>query len=335
MTFRNLSISVLKVGRQFAGLFAVAAFFILNLCSCFPDEAPVPLPEAGKFTQQSLNLSADYRNHAFYNLEQKTVVAQTDKTDWELAFDCRSDNFNVYLNQTKSMLAVKTQQTNIIEPLDTTGLTARCGTDVTNVTDSLVIGDVRKNNTVFLVDMGLDEKNDPIGFKKIKITVKDNRYFLEIADLDGRQVHRIDVNKDSTFNRRYFSLKAKSLVTIEPPRDKWDLEFTQYINQFYEPRQPYLVVGVLLNPHQTLAQVDSLTDFDSINLEFALKQQMSSKVDVIGFNWKSFINNTFIVNTKKCYIIRVQSGYYYKMHFVGFYDEKGLKGNPKFEFQRL
>ncbi|HRS01468.1 MAG TPA: HmuY family protein [Bacteroidota bacterium] len=40
-------------------------------------------------------------------------------------------------------------------------------------------------------------------------------------------------------------------------------------------------------------------------------------------------------NNTKDYIIKSVNGYLYKLHFTAFYNEKGVKGYPKFEFQKL
>ena len=49
----------------------------------------------------------------------------------------------------------------------------------------------------------------------------------------------------------------------------------------------------------------------------------------------NFNTNAYSVNPKMNYILKVADGFYYKLHFLDFYNDQGIKGYPKFEFQKL
>ena len=44
---------------------------------------------------------------------------------------------------------------------------------------------------------------------------------------------------------------------------------------------------------------------------------------------------SYKVNTARNFIIRTNLGFYYKLHFIDFYDKKGGKGSPSFEREML
>ena len=59
--------------------------------------------------------------------------------------------------------------------------------------------------------------------------------------------------------------------------------------------------------------------------------------DVIGYDWKDFSlqTNTFTIFSDKIYLIKDASGNLFKLRFIDFYDDNGIKGSPAFEFMRL
>ncbi|NJN33059.1 MAG: hypothetical protein HC817_01205 [Saprospiraceae bacterium] len=114
MSFHNLSISVLKVGRQLAGSLAVAAFYfgaILSFSSCLKEEEPIEPKPKGNFTAASVSLSPDYRFQTYFDLEENKVLDSNLKFDWDLAFDASADGATFYLNSAKFMFASRIKNT--------------------------------------------------------------------------------------------------------------------------------------------------------------------------------------------------------------------------------
>lgn len=341
MSFHNLSISVLKVGRQVM-VNAVAAAFCISVLftSCIAEEDPISPPPVGDLQTRSIVLGAEYEAQVFYNIDKDSIVSNNSKFDWELAFDCSDNNHLVVFNQARFMEGWQTDFTELTQITDTAGFDRNKRTDASNrSTDSLVIGDVSKSakNRVFVVFLGYDQNGDPIGYKKLKINLLNNRrYLLEYADMDNSNRKTAEIQRDTNYNWTFYSLKTHQTIKVEPRKREWDLAFTQYVHQFYNPYQSYLVAGVLLNKHNTLAMVDSTTyDFQQINREMATTMKFTNQPDVIGYNWKIFSNGVFKIHPDLRYVLKTQSGYYYKLRFTGFYDNRGVKGTPKFEFRRL
>lgn len=341
MSFHNLSISVLKVGRQVM-VNAVAAAFCMSVffTSCIPEEDPIAPPPLGDLRTRGIALGAEYDAQVFYSIDKDSSISTNSKFAWDLAFDC-SDNGNlVVFNQAKFMEGWQTNFTDLTQVTDTMGFERNKRTDASNRSnDSLVIGDVSKNgkNRVFIVFMGYDQHGDPLGYKKLKINLLANRRFLlEYAELDNSNKKTVEIQRDTNYNWTFYSITTHQTAKVEPPKREWDLAFTQYVFQFYNPYQSYLVSGVLLNKHNTWATVDSTTyDFYTINRETALNMTLSNQPDVIGYNWKVFSNGVYKINPLLKYVIKTQSGYFYKFRFTSFYDNRGVKGTPQFEFRRL
>lgn len=334
MSFHNLSISVLKVGRQLAGSLAVAAFFLLS--GCFKEEDPVKPHESGTVTTRSINLASDYRYQVYYNLEKDTAFRRNLKTDWDVAFESNTEGAKVYLNTSKFMSCWKTDKTDIDQLTDTTGFFQNRGFDAANHPDSVAIGDVRTLKKTLWIDRGYNEKGDPLDFFKIQFISADaQKYVFKVSKDKGGKAQTFEIHRDVNKNFVHFSFNTLSAVSIEPNTQDWDLHFTQYIHTFSDPYLPYLVSGVILNPYNTFAVADSTLDFQKIDINMAKTFKLSQKTDVIGYAWKNFSNNIYTINTHWNYIIRDSKGFYYKLHFIDFYDDRGTKGFPKFEFQQL
>jgi hypothetical protein len=131
-------------------------------------------------------------------------------------------------------------------------------------------------------------------------------------------------------------------VDIEPMKEDWSLKFSRYSTiLFTDAGDPYdyNVVGVLLNPYKVLAvETDTLTHpYESIQLQDTIHYQFTNQNDLIGYDWKEydFDDDIFEVYDGKSYIVKDRDGYFYKLHFISFYDELGNKGSIKYQIERL
>ena len=332
---KDLSISVLKVGRLRAGHLACAAFLIL-ITSCIKEELPIPPHDAGNVITQTIELTQDYHNQIFFSLSKDSVISTNSKYDWDIAFDARENGSNIYLNQARFMFVQKTNEINISALNDTIDFYRNRAWDASNNSDSLAIGNVLNAKNCFWIDRGYDINGDPIPMMRAKFEQVDNQtYKITYGEQNQINPTTAFIKKDSTYNRVYFSFTANKIVRVEPPKNTWDIQFTQYVHTFKDPYIPYLVTGAIINPSQTLAAVDSTLDFNKIDIKLAHSFHLTSTPDVIGYNWKTFENNVYTVNLQYNYVINDQNNFYFKMRFTAFYNDKGSKGYPKFEFQRL
>lgn len=341
MSFHNLSISVLKVGRQLAVNSVVAAFFcsFFSLSSCIKEEAAVIPIKSGDVTTRTIAMEQGYKFQNFYNLEKDSVISRNPKWDWDIAFDASAEGTHAYINGARFMFSWKTESQNLMELKDTFGFYNARRWEAVNTPDTVTIGSVKNNPNVYWIDRGYDDSGEQTGFVKIQFESVDNqKYSFKITRRESpNQIESYEISKDPNYNLVYFSFTKNKRMDIEPRKFDWDLQFTQYMFTFFDPYTPYIVTGVLLNPYHTLAAVDSTTGFSRIDRALAQNMKLKNNPDVIGYNWKGFSlsDQSYSINSHYTYVIRDAKGFYYKLRFIGFFDAVGRRGFPKFEYQRL
>jgi hypothetical protein len=322
------------------------SFSLMLLQGCIREEDPVVPHIAGSVVSRSIALSSDYRSQVFYNLDKDSIVNRSLKTDWDIAFDVNdvltnqhgviTEGGKVYLNQAKYMFAWRTNKTELEQLKDTVGFFKNRSWDASNNPDTFAIGVAKAQNNAYWIDRGLNQFNDPLDYVRFKIvSVSKEKYVFKILREGAVVSEQFEIQRDTNYNRVYFSFETNKAVKAEPKKTDWDLQFTQYMYTFHDPYTPYLVVGVLLNPHNTQGVADSTLTFEKIDRTVAQNLKLTNQTDVIGYNWKVFANNIYKIQLTYNYVVNDQKGYLWKMRFVDFYDNKGTKGTPKFEFQRL
>ncbi len=312
---------------------------LISLTACFKKEIAVQPHIAGNVITEQVNLESNYKYQIFYNLRENKIINQNLRTDWDLGFESSKEGYHLILNSSCSMFALNSGKSDFNLNYDTNGVRTIGKPDASNGNiDSTAIGDWRISNPVYVIDRGFDENGYNRGFIKVKVlSVDDTSYNIRIANLDGSNDETFHIKKDSNYNFQFLSLNKKGIVKIEPPKTDWDIMFSHYTDVFYnfDPPMPYMVVGCLTNRFGTMAQKDSLVNFDDIDLTFAKNKTLSSDINSIGWDWKYFDNNIYTTHTYMNFVIQSQDGSFYKMHFIDFYSKNGAKGSPKFEYQKL
>lgn len=314
------------------------AFTVLFFVSCEKDELPVPAHNPGNVITATVNMEANYKWQLYYDLGTNTLVGQNLKTSWDLGFEATSDGYRIITNTSKAMFAYNTGSTVFENVNDTIGMGVNKTWDMPSGNlDSTAIGNWTSNNNVYIIDRGYNELGIHQGFRKIKfLSVNNDMYSVRFANLNGSGDTIFQIEKDSTYNFMFLSLGgAGKIVTVEPPKKNWDLCFTQYLHVFYDPLQTYLVTGCLLNKYETTAAIDSVKTFSSILYADVNGYTFSFNRNKIGYDWKTFAGGTYTTNTNINYVIKDSEGFYYKLHFIDFYNTAGVKGNPIWEHQRL
>lgn len=318
-------------------LYGLLPIFIIVVASCRKPEKAITPADRGGVVAASVDVSSDYRQQVFYSLSQNAIVSSNLKTAWDLAFTCDGTN-TIRLNTSKWMAAFNTGVQVFTDVTDTTGFGAGKAFDSpTGNVDSLAVSNWQQGS-VFIVDRGFSYTGTLLGLKKLQVvSVNANAYNLKIANVDGSNEVSVTLTKDPAQNFVYLSFDTNTQVTIEPEKENYDLVFTQYTHIYTNPFETYLVMGVLINP--TTVSVSQVFDvpFSSISISDTLTHPLRQAFNIIGFDWKTynFSSSTYVVNAGQSYIIRDAKGFYYKLHFIDFYNASGLKGCPKFEFQKL
>jgi len=320
--------------RKYFLILVVAMIFV----SCKKGEIPVPKHNSGSVHTSSVDISSNYKYQVYFDLKTNSVVGQNLKTAWDLGFEATSDGNRIVLNGSKAMYAYNTGVADFSAITDTNGFAAHKTWDAPSGNlDSTAVGNWVGTNNVYIIDRGYNETGAHQGFRKIVFeSVNSTEYKVKFANLNGSGLTELTIVKDDTYNFAFLSFASSSVVMIEPPKADWDLVFTQYIHVFYEPElTTYLVTGCLLNHYNTLSAKDETTPFANINFASLENYTLTNAANTIGYDWKVFDGSTYTVDPNKNYIIRDREGFHYKLHFIDFYDQSGVKGNPKWEFQEL
>lgn len=314
-------------------------FVIVVFASCEKKELPAPAYDRGDALTVEIEMTSNYKNQVWYSLSENKVVSINLKSAWDLAFESGANGTHVFLNGSKSMRVYQTNFTSLAMVTDTAGLEANGKADMpSGNADSTGIGDWQMNGMVYIINRGYNEAGQQQGFYKLKINaVSPSVFNIEYGDVYGTQTYQQTITKDPGCNFAYVSFATQQQVTIEPAQTAYDLCFTQYTHVFINPFQYYLVTGVLNNTYNTGIAKISDRPFAEISINDTLGRVFSSNRNVIGYEWKSFDlnNNLYTVNSAMCYIIRDSKGFYYKLHFIDFYNTSGIKGYPKFEYKKL
>ena len=327
---------------------------ILLLTSCFKEDDKVEPHDPGDVETAVVELTNNYKYQAYFDLGTGEVVASNMKKIWDLGFECSEDGWHIILNTSSFMYASRTGTTDFEIPQDTVGKQWKYDKSDGDL-DSTAIGSWFEyslpdsarvyTNEVYLLNRGYDELGNELGFRKIVFTELDgDTYSFHYSDLNGSNEGFYSVTKEPSVSFIYFSFNDGGQVfSLEPPIPEWDLLFTQYTTLLYtnegEP-YPYLVTGALNNRVGVAVAQDTLYDFSAIDRVAAESLAFSTAMDEIGYDWKDVTgdvtsgNITYNVIPGINYVVRDPEGFLYKLRFISFYD-KGEKGFPTFEFQRL
>ena len=322
----------------------VFIYFLFILCSisCIKEELPIPAHVSGDIKLDQVEMGANYNTQIFYNLDYASIVSNNLETDWEIAFECSDSGSNVILNSSIVCSAYNTNSTNFDSIYSDSGIQSsdwKYDANEGNLDSTAIVID--SNNYVYIINLGTSvSQNIERGYKKIIIKIINNQqYQIRSADLSGENDTTITIYKDSDFNFLAYSLTTNTVVNVFPFKNNWDLMFTAYTHIFneYIPPLPYRVSGVLINRNNTFVAEDTTYNFNEINYDLVQNNstfEYISDIDVIGYDWKRY-SGTFTIKENLNYVIKTNSGLYFKLRFIDFYNDGGIKGCPKFEFQKL
>ncbi len=335
-------------------LYSIIALLAIIFTSCIPEESPVTPHQSGDVESATAEMGNLYGNQVYFSFKHDSVVSINKIIDWDIEFSSILDTFVVRLNSAKFMTVYNTNKLNFdnVTANDTSNLDVSQWKydNPSGKLDSTAIGkwwelikggEIISKSEVYIVNRGVNERAKPQGYKKMQILgFENNTYFIKIANLDGTDIQEIEIPRNplKNFVQVTFNSPPK-IINIEPNTLDWDICFTKYTELLYTSDGVptwYSVTGPLLNPKTVAVAIDTSKSFDLISIQDVDKYTFSSNINAIGHTWKWFDlgKGAYIINPNINYILRTQVGYI-KMHFIGFYNQSGEKGYPKFEYQRL
>lgn len=328
---------------KFQILFSI--IILLSFSSCFKEDDKINAHEQGDIILAGVDMGVTYDNQIYYDLVSNSIIKTSHIEDWDLAFDSKDNEWSIYLNSARLMYAANTENTDFTAPIADS---LNWSMDNSNGDSSLTsigkwyneVGDsIESKNYVYAINLGNNANFQDMGKIKIQITPNHNSYEVKLAKLDGSGESIFIIEKDTEYERVFLQYKSGQ-VNIAPKSVDWTINFAKYstvLDVSDGTTQDYSVVGVLLNRNSCFAARDSINNFEDITLEDTPGLEFSSAIDEIGYDWKfyNFDDGTYTIVPNQSYIIKDHKGYFYKLRFIDFYNENGIKGSPQFEFVKL
>jgi len=314
----------------------------LSLASCEKKDALWDLPSGGNGeTLKTFDLGPNYENVIYYQFSTQNI-ATANLFSWDIAFAAGAGEHHIVMNGGKE---VQVYNTNDSDFAKTNYATTKVNWQWDNPNgdkDSTAVGNWYDTvahvsaNKVYVFDL----KSATPRYRKVKFVSCDaTQYVIRVSNMDNTGEYEATITKDPTHNFVHFNLETAQTVQYEPASADWDIVFTRYRHVYYDmnPITPYPVNGIWINTkHVTINESDNLK-FEDITAETATRLLYTHKQDEIGFDWKSYNIDAgrYTVNPSQVFLIKLDNGDIYKLRFVDFYNEQGVKGFPKFMYQRL
>ncbi len=319
---------------------------LLSLQSCFKEEEMIPPHEQGDLEEGQAALGSFYENQVYFDLYENQTASSSSINTWDLSFESSTGGWIIRLNSAKFMLAGNSHDTVFTADLMMEDLEMKFDKSDGNP-DSTAIGawyEISEDSAwsyrmVYLVDRGSDQEGSSLGQKKVQFDMLGEYFRVRYANTDNSGDTTVLIVRDPSMDLVYYSFD-EGTVDIAPLPGQWSLLFTRYTTMLVTDEgedYPYLVVGVLLNPNEVLAARDTIHDFMDINADNIASLEYTTQSDVIGYEWKyyNFDMGVYTIVPDMNFVIRDRYGYFYKLRFVDFYSDEGVKGYPTFEFVRL
>jgi hypothetical protein len=320
-----------------------ALLLTIALVGCEKAEKPIilpPIPEGVQLVQAPLG--KDYDQMVFVNL-QTGMQYFGNINAYDFKFESQANQRMVMMNGGREVLVASTGKLEF-GLVDLQNLS--WDWDRSSATyDSLRLMPTMKFNndydTVFVVDRGIRLPNERRYYQIKFISTGEREYLIEVADVNGNNSRKITIPKDPNREFVYFDYE-NGYLNFEPNRNDWHICFKRHRTVYYEYTPPllYTVVGTYINRHKVDVGVDSSFTFNDINHEHAKLVQFHNKIDFIGFEWKwpnfTATGVVYSCRTNWNYFIRDrQTNHLFKLRFIDFYNDNGIKGYPRFELKQL
>ena len=292
------------------------------------------------------SMGSGYYYDIYYSLSEG-LIAYPERNNWELAFSTNSENNSIRINSGNNVTLFEVS--NNIEEWDQISSMPSNAIQMRNSNLSWNLGafpssssnkfddgwgyyntesQIIEGQRIYIISYGNSTK-------KIKINSLSNNVFsFTVANLDGssEQTQSISIDLYDTKKFIYYSLQNMEILDREPAQEDWDIVFTKYeadLNQEVGGGELfYNVTGALTNKNLTY-QYNGFLDVNPV----LVPSEMSSNIDVIGWDWKEYAGGYTIVPNRSYFILNQDETILYKIVFQSF--SGGSSGNCSFTIEQL
>lgn len=351
----------------------ILCVFALVLSSCSSDDTP---SEPIKIVLEGAAVSPEVGgpnepNQVYVDLSTNTSTA-VQRDTWDLGFYSGTE-FRVAINGSIYMAVAELTETDIdavssssaevqeLQPSVAVGtyqaeniiyVDAPDGTITETAISEISATDA--DNKVYLVNLGSEVgtetpstgsvtvSGDSRGWKKIRVLKDGDNYILQYADLDATTHEEVKVSKNSNYNFTFFSFNTEAVVSVEPEKTEWDLNFTVFTNEI-EGYGSYGYSDFIVNNVKADAKVYMVdTDVDAFTYaDFTLADvvdaNFTSDQRSVGSSWRNGGGPGSLPSLKDnvFYVVNDTDENYYKLQFLALTNADGERGYPEFVYSLL
>lgn len=291
----------------------------------------------------SVSTGAGNSQMVFYKLSDGTKTTSSN-TDWHLAITVRATQFpnaplggtTIRINEANGVKAIYVPNADAaaFNTVDTTGWQSwRKLHDSDTAIDEGALNSNRGSN---IFDFGWGTYNS--GTHNV---TGDSLYLIQLPNGELKKFLVVDLDKDTAFNLKYSNIDNSDLQTLniskknyqgkqfvylnlltntvhdkEPLASAWDLQFLKYAANDVLPDTAYPVAGVWANKNAKVAEARNANVLNNNYQSYTF----SDNLNAIGWDWKSFNNQTFQyeIEDSLAYFVQTQGGAVYKVIFTGY-----------------
>lgn len=301
--------------------------------------AGVTLAQAQTSVDDSVSISAQYKDAVFYKLSDGTQT-KVSNTNWHLAFSVQKVQFPSntlpsvtirYNGGNNVMLSQKAFNDTAFYTADTIGFSTF---NVLYDSDSNIdTGSFNNGLDISHFDYGwgvynMSTKNIPGrnvfyikysgGLKKFRVVelTYDTIWQVQYANIDNSDMQTVSIPKAPYFGKQfvYLNLETNDVLDREPMADAWDLLFHKYAALNVPGIEMYPSSGVWINKNASIAKLQEVdvnsNDFSTANFTNNMRE--------IGYDWKEYVAPSYVVEDSLVFFVKTLDTEIYKLIFTGF-----------------
>lgn len=160
-------------------------------------------------------------------------------------------------------------------------------------------------------------------FKKFRIaSLIQGNYSIEFASLDNTDAQTVTMDRTQFTNENFafFDFTSGQFKNLDLG-NQYEMSYQRYITIVEDPQHPgvfqeYNVTGILSAPGVQVVRISDV-DPNTVTLD-AYKDQFSSDIQTIGYDWKYFDGTTFSIVQNRSYLLKTKDNSVYKLVFIDF-----------------
>lgn len=307
------------------------------------------ISEGSKMTLNGGEGGANAENMVYVDLSNNTQTA-VPRQSWNLGLYC-GDKDAIKLNNATTAMATQVEKGylgKIMSEADVTNYKKLLQLNYTvegfkylDSWDGDITKTVVKEGIEYVMNPG--GENDPLYI--IQVDKKDaDTYIVRYSKVTDSSIHSIEVKKNKAYNYQYVSFASGNIVSVEPPKGKWDILYGKfsYFSNGASGKIPYnfsdLIFNNSANGVETAEIKTAEVTFDAFGLTNIKTLTFSGAVDAIGAKWRvgGGPGKPPTVKQDIFYVIKDVAGNYYKLRFLNMSaTDGGVRGKPEMEYKLI